>query len=101
MSRLALAAVWGATPESAAPMRSPTGATSTSARLLSIARITPSATCSGERVPTPRGSVAPESANIPAPRTKPGSTTETPTPALRRSSRRQSAKPRRPNLVAE
>ena len=42
----------------------------------------------------------PESANIPASRIVPGLTTETPTPVPRRSSRRQRAKPRSPNLVA-
>ena len=91
----------GATPAIEAPSRRLSGATSTSARLCSIARITAEATSSGVRVPTPRGSSTSASANIPASRMNPGSTTETPTPSWRRSSRSDSANPRRPNFVAE
>ena len=47
-----------------------------------------------------RCSCAPDSANIPASRTNPGETIETPTPVPARSARRPSAKPRSPNLVA-
>ncbi len=51
-----------------APMRSPNGATVTSPRLRSIAVITAAATCSGELVPTPGGSLTPgvgEHARVP------------------------------------
>ncbi|MEU2035005.1 hypothetical protein [Nocardia amamiensis] len=50
-----------------ATKRKLSGATSTSARLFSMARTAARATSWGERVPMPRGSVAPESANMPAP----------------------------------
>src|SRR5262249_41440633 len=76
------------------------GATVTSPRLPSIAVTTAAPTCSGLPVPISGGGGAPESAYIPAPLIAPGLTTETPTPAGRRSSRRHSAKPRRPNFVA-
>ena len=94
-------AVSGARLANAAPSRSATGATSTSARSCSMAPSTAAATWSGVRVPMPGGSFAPESWNIPAPRMNPGETTDTPTPDGRRSSRRPSAKPRSPNFVAE
>ena len=64
------------------PARRPIGATSSSARLCSIARITAAATSWGDLVPTPSGSVTPVLAYIPATRMKPGATTETPTPGL-------------------
>ena len=48
--------------------------------------ITAAATCSGVRVPTPRGSFMPLSANMPASRMKPGKTVVTPTPVPRSSS---------------
>ena len=44
-------------------------------------RTTPSATCSGVRVPTQRGSFTPLSAKKPASLTKPGNTTVTPIPS--------------------
>ena len=50
------------------------GATSISARFFSMPLITAPATWSGVRVPTPRGSFTPLSANIPASRMKPGNT---------------------------
>ena len=65
-----------------------------------IALRTASATASGVVVPISGGVLAPASANIPASRTKPGETSETPIPRGARSVRRPSAKPRRPNLVA-
>ena len=61
----------------------------------------PRATSSGVLVPTPGGSTAPESANMPAPRTIPGNTHETPTPCSSRSCRSPSEKPRSPYFVAE
>ena len=42
----------------------------------------------------------PVSANMPASRTNPGATSDTPTPLGASSSRSASAKPRRPNFVA-
>ena len=63
-----------------APARSGSGATSSSARLRSIAFTTARATSSGRLVPTQGGSLAPDSANMPASLMKPGRTTETPTP---------------------
>ena len=57
---------------STAPARSGSGATSSSARLDSIAFTTARATSSGRLVPTPGGSLAPDSANMPASRMKPG-----------------------------
>jgi len=54
-----------------------------------------------ELVPTNGGSFVLDSWNMPASRMKPGSTTDTPTPSPRRSSRSPWAKPRRPNFVAE
>ena len=53
--RLSVAASFGATPAKTAPMRRPSGATSSSARFRSTARITAAATSCGERVPTPGG----------------------------------------------
>ena len=76
------------------------GATTTSIWFRSIARITPAPTSSGVEVPRPAGARAPDLANIPASRTKPGATIEAPTPVPLRSVRRASVKPRRPNLVA-
>ena len=76
------------------------GATTISVRLRSIASAVARPTRSGVTVPTHGGSRTPASAYMPASRTKPGDTTETPTPAARRSSRSASAKPRRPNFVA-
>ena len=76
------------------------GATATSTWLRSIARTTAAATRSGVVVPRPAVLLAPDLANIPASRTNPGETTETPTPVPARSVRSASAKPRSPNLVA-
>ena len=59
------------------------------------------ATFRGVVVPSPGGGAAPESWNMPPSLTKPGDTTETPTPCGWRSSRRAKVKPRSPNLVAE
>ena len=70
--RLTAAAIAGASPAAAAPSRSDSGATSNSALSVSIARSTAAATCSDVRVPTPRGSCSPVSANMPASRMKPG-----------------------------
>ena len=67
---------------------------------LRIAVSTAFATFAGVVVPTPGGGFAPESWNIPASRTKPGETIETPTPCGCMSSRKPKAKPRRPNFVA-
>ena len=78
-----------------------TGATSTSWRLRSIAVTTASATYSGVVVPNPGGGFAPLSWNIPASRTKPGVTSDTPIPRFHMSSRNPRAKPRSPNFVAE
>ena len=50
--------------------------------------------------PTPLGSWAPDSWNIPASRMNPGKTTLTPTPRGARSPRSPWPKPRRPNFVA-
>ena len=76
------AASSGATLATIAPTRRVIGATSTSALLRSIARTVARATSSGVRVPTVDGSCAPEEANIPASRMKPGSTVDTPTPLI-------------------
>ena len=69
-------------------------------RSRSIARRPRRRPAAGVPVPTPGGAFGAVSANIPASRSTPGVTTETPTPVPRRSSRRFSAKPRRPNFVA-
>ena len=76
-----------------AKARCRSGATSTSARLRSMAVTTPLPTCSGVPVPIKGGGGAPDSAYIPASRMAPGQITETPTPAGCMSSRRHSAKP--------
>ena len=99
--RLTAEANPGAAPPTVAPSRIGRGATATSARFRSIAEMTARATSSGDRVPTPGGKKARESANIPASRMKPGRITETPTRWGRRSSRKPSANPRNPNFVAE
>src|SRR5581483_9105574 len=91
----------GNTEPMTAPAFSPKGATSISARSLRMTFTTPAATFSGVTVLTPKGSLTPVSANIPASRTKPGKTTEAPTPDRYRSQRSPLAKPRSPNLVAE
>src|SRR5262245_14481794 len=88
-------------PASSAPNACSIAATVISAGSSRIARSTASATCSGLRVPAPRGSVIFVSANIPASRMKPGEIVVTPTPVPWRSSRNPSEKPRSPNLVAE
>ena len=90
----------GATFRETAPARWASGATSTSPRSCSIASHHRSRHILGLRVPTPGGSLTPESANMPASRMKPGNTQETPTPVPCRSVRSAAAKPRRPNLVA-
>ena len=77
------------------------GATSISARSCSIARTT----ARGDVLGRARADVAaaarrPTRANIPASRMKPGKTTRDADAVPRRSSRRPSAKPRRPNFVA-
>ena len=77
----------GASAARCAPARSGSGATSSSARLASIAFTTARATSSGRLVPTKGGSFAPDSANMPASLMKPGRITETPTPFGARSSR--------------
>src|ERR1700678_4709663 len=76
------------------------GATEISDLSRSIARTTALATCLGVPAPMGGGGGAPLSANIPASRIAPGEMTETPTPLPRKSSRRFSANPRRPNFVA-
>ena len=58
------------------------------------------ATSLGRRVPTPRGSFDPLSANMPASRMNPGKTVVTPTPVPRSSSCSAKPNPRRPNFVA-
>jgi len=91
----------GAMPASAEPTASSGAATVTSPRSRSIARATASATADGRRVPSTRGSGIPVSAYMPDSLTKPGSTIETPTPLPASSARSDSAKPRRPNFVAQ
>jgi hypothetical protein len=54
--RVTVAASSGAKPPTSAPSFRPTGATSTSPRSRSMARSVASATCSGDFVPTPKGS---------------------------------------------
>jgi len=68
--------------------------------IFSIPEITALPTSSGVRVPTPRGSFTPLSANMPASRMKPGNTVVAPTPVPRSSSLRAKLNPRRPNFVA-
>lgn len=89
----------GELPATALRSRNSSGATLISATSRSTARVTPATTCRGDTVRMPAGGFAPVSANMPASRTKPGWTIETPTPVPCRSWRSPSAKPRRPNSV--
>jgi hypothetical protein len=92
--------VFGVNAPSTPQTFSPTDPTTISPRSRSIASTTALPTSSAVRAAEPGGAAMPESANSPAPRMKPGVTTETPTPASRRSWRSPHANPRRPNFVA-
>ena len=105
-TRLATPPLWvrparpGAASPTWASIRWRNGATAISSLLRSIARTTAAETSAGVDVPRPGGGLAPDEANIPASRMKPGETSETPTPFRARSTRSPSANPRSPNLVA-